>query len=261
MNDRVIEIPLADIIDGEYRQDMGDLNKLIQSIKRHGLTYPIVVTRHRQVLAGQRRIEAVKQLGWKTVPAIVATNLNDAADLLIAERPDNLKKPMSVEEKVDLGMRLESFRAEDRFGGAIRGTITLRVVGQVTGLKGSSYYRARNVVLAARSNEYGEDAQAFAKTVLAEMNATRRITPAYEKIRKGIDLHLGGPRHALVTDAAGQRKALDGAVEVLAGITFGLRSIGPINKDITREEATRWMRDLSEARTALERVIKQLRGV
>ena len=45
-----------------FRQDLGDLKPLIESIKRHGLLHPIVLSEDNQLICGRRRLAAYMQL-------------------------------------------------------------------------------------------------------------------------------------------------------------------------------------------------------
>src|SRR5450755_2788085 len=54
-----------------YRRDLGDLRPLVDSIVEVGLLHPIVVTPEGRLIAGQRRLEACRQLGWTEVPVTV----------------------------------------------------------------------------------------------------------------------------------------------------------------------------------------------
>ena len=53
------------------------LTKLVDTIKAHGLQYPLLITAERDLVDGNRRLTAVKQLGWKTVECIVSTKQAD----------------------------------------------------------------------------------------------------------------------------------------------------------------------------------------
>jgi N6-adenosine-specific RNA methylase IME4/ParB-like chromosome segregation protein Spo0J len=61
-----------------YRQDLGDLRTLAASIAEVGLLHPVVVTPEGRLIAGQRRLEACRLLGWAEVPVTVV-NLLQAA--------------------------------------------------------------------------------------------------------------------------------------------------------------------------------------
>jgi len=51
-----------------FRKDLGDIDALARSINEVGLLHPIVITPDGELLAGQRRLEACKKLGWEEVP-------------------------------------------------------------------------------------------------------------------------------------------------------------------------------------------------
>src|SRR5450432_3381000 len=54
-----------------YRRDLGDLRSLSESIAEVGLLHPVVVTPEGRLIAGQRRLEACRLLGWLEVPVTV----------------------------------------------------------------------------------------------------------------------------------------------------------------------------------------------
>ena len=77
------------------RSDLGNLDELADSIKAVGLLHPVVVTADNELVAGGRRLAAVKQLGWSEVPVTVV-DLTTAADVLRAELEENTcRKPLS----------------------------------------------------------------------------------------------------------------------------------------------------------------------
>src|ERR1700686_4660385 len=61
-----------------YRKDLGDLRTLYQSIGDVGLLHPVVVTPDGRLIAGQRRLEACRQLGWPEIPVTVVDLLQAA---------------------------------------------------------------------------------------------------------------------------------------------------------------------------------------
>ena len=52
-------------VPSRLRKYMGDIAALSQSIKAVGLLHPVVVDKDNNLIAGARRLEAVKLLGWK----------------------------------------------------------------------------------------------------------------------------------------------------------------------------------------------------
>jgi hypothetical protein len=70
----------VDLIDasGRYREDMGDVRLLAESIKRVGLLHPVVVTRDGKLIAGGRRLAAFTELGRKQIPVTIVDSLGRA---------------------------------------------------------------------------------------------------------------------------------------------------------------------------------------
>lgn len=87
-----------------HRRDMGDIQALAESIKQNGLLHPIVVNSEGTLVAGERRLEACKKLGWKDIPATVV----DLEHLVTGEQAENIdRKDFTVEERVAIGGALE----------------------------------------------------------------------------------------------------------------------------------------------------------
>ena len=59
----ILKIKISDInIGPRFRKDLGDLGPLIDSIKRHGLLHPVVITDKNDLICGRRRIAAYQKL-------------------------------------------------------------------------------------------------------------------------------------------------------------------------------------------------------
>ena len=83
------ELMVSDIIVGERdRLELGNVDELASSIEQVGLLHPVVITEDAELVAGGRRLEAVKRLGWEFVPVTVVT-LETLADVLQAEADEN----------------------------------------------------------------------------------------------------------------------------------------------------------------------------
>ena len=52
----ISEIKIGD----RFRKDLGNLGPLMDSIKRHGLLHPVVITEDNQLICGRRRIAAIR---------------------------------------------------------------------------------------------------------------------------------------------------------------------------------------------------------
>lgn len=73
------------------RQDNGDIAGLADSIREHGLLHPLVVDADDRLVAGGRRLEAVRELGWLCVPV---TRLGDLTETQLreVELEENLRR-------------------------------------------------------------------------------------------------------------------------------------------------------------------------
>jgi DNA modification methylase/ParB-like chromosome segregation protein Spo0J len=83
------------IVEGRVRKDMGDIDELCNSIREVGLIQPIVLTRDYRLVAGERRLRALRKL---SVPMLIHARTfiyNDEVDdvkLKAIECEENLKR-------------------------------------------------------------------------------------------------------------------------------------------------------------------------
>jgi ParB family transcriptional regulator, chromosome partitioning protein len=108
---RIETVPIDKIhLNRRIRRDMGDLQNLMDSLKRNGLLNPIVVTDTYQLVAGQRRLESAKLLGWRAIPCRIV-DTSDKADLLQIEIDENMaRKDFSSDELADALLRLDRLK-------------------------------------------------------------------------------------------------------------------------------------------------------
>ena len=59
------------IIKDRVRKDLGDISLLKKSIERYGLLHPIIINKNNQLVSGERRLTAVKELGWEEIDVLV----------------------------------------------------------------------------------------------------------------------------------------------------------------------------------------------
>jgi hypothetical protein len=196
-----ITMKVADIKVGKrFRQDMGDIEALIQSIQQvGGLLQPLVVNDDGHLIAGRRRLEAVRQLRLQHVPVHIVHTGTDALMLLQMERDENTcRKDFTPSEAVALGKAIEDLekpqakkrQAEKLKKGNAPPVVencphgegkgkTRDKVAEAVGMSGRTYEKAKRVVEAAEENpeEFG--------AVKEEMDRTGKVDPAYEKVKGG----------------------------------------------------------------------------
>ena len=84
--------------DERQRRNLTEIPELAASINQIGLINPLVVTRDLVLVAGERRFEAVKSLGWKTVPVQFLDELSPL-DRRAVELEENIKRsPLSWQD-------------------------------------------------------------------------------------------------------------------------------------------------------------------
>ena len=109
----IVKIKVGDRI----REDFGNIDKLAENIKEHGLINPITVTPQYELIAGERRLRALKKLGYKQVEVNVIA-VEDAEQQLRLEISENTaRKNFTPEEILIYGRqleRIESARANER---------------------------------------------------------------------------------------------------------------------------------------------------
>ncbi len=92
------------------RKESGNINELSESMNIHGLMNPIVISREYQLIAGFRRLESAKKLGWENIEA----NIIDAPTKikkLEMEIEENIhRKDFTPDEIVDAYTKLEKLK-------------------------------------------------------------------------------------------------------------------------------------------------------
>jgi len=96
VQDRIVhEVPVGDVRPSPRNppHQTGGIDELADSIGTHGLLQPVVVrvvAGAYELIAGHRRLAAVKRLGWSKVPAVVRDE--DQADAYILTLVENLQR-------------------------------------------------------------------------------------------------------------------------------------------------------------------------
>ncbi len=92
------------------RRDVGDLSGLKDSLRRYGLLNPITVNSRHELIAGERRLEAAKALGWERI-AVNVVDISDKVSLLEMElEENNVRIPFTDDELLDGYAQLEKLR-------------------------------------------------------------------------------------------------------------------------------------------------------
>ena len=104
-------VNISDIkIKKRVRHELGDLEALKNSLRIYGLLNPITLNSKYELIAGERRLQAAKQLGWTNINANILNNLSDVDELEMELEENNQRKEFTKEELLEGYQRLEKLR-------------------------------------------------------------------------------------------------------------------------------------------------------
>ncbi len=107
----VLQIRCSDIqVNTENFFEVSGIEELADSIDLIGLQQPLVVTKNDNgylLIAGHRRFEAVKKLGWDTVPCIVSKPINSELEMLALIQTNTQTRDLSYSERMEAVKRTE----------------------------------------------------------------------------------------------------------------------------------------------------------
>jgi ParB family transcriptional regulator, chromosome partitioning protein len=97
-----------------YREDLGDIDGLCESIRTVGLLHPVVLSSDGLLISGRRRLEAVRRLGWREVDVWVAAKVSTRLRMALAVRDENtLRKELNPVEAAALYAELKTLYTEE----------------------------------------------------------------------------------------------------------------------------------------------------
>jgi ParB family transcriptional regulator, chromosome partitioning protein len=103
---RITEIQIKKRI----RKETGNINELMDSMRTHGLLNPIVITHDYQLIAGFRRLESAKKMGWEKIEATIIA-APTKIDKLEIEIEENIhRKDFTADEIVEAYSKLEKLK-------------------------------------------------------------------------------------------------------------------------------------------------------
>ena len=104
-------IPISSIkVKKRVRKDLGNLEELKASLRTYGLLNPITINGRYELIAGERRLTAAKELGWTNIHANIVDNLTEIEQLEMEIEENNQRKEFTDEELLEGYRRLERLR-------------------------------------------------------------------------------------------------------------------------------------------------------
>lgn len=106
-----MQVLISDIkVPDRVRMDIGDLDPLIESLKRCGQLNPITLSREMELIAGYRRLSAAKRLGWKMIDATIVDGMTALRRLEMELEENIYRKDFTPDELLEGVKRLEALR-------------------------------------------------------------------------------------------------------------------------------------------------------
>lgn len=188
------------IIKDRIRKDYGDIEELAQDIKENGLINPPVVTPDYVLIAGERRLRALKALGKKDIEVRVMT-VDTAEQALNMEISENeCRKDFSKTERIDYARRLErieSIKAEKNLhlsqGQGVKGVQnfaqvkTRDKVAETTGIGSGEQYRKEKAIVDNKPLFTEEEFREWDEGRLSTNKAFQRMKERLRKLEAKVD--------------------------------------------------------------------------
>lgn len=167
--DKMRYVKLGDVVVGERaREDYGDLEELMESIKEKGVLQPITLGLREdgtlKLLAGGRRYESSLRLGLPTIPAIIREGEDEISELEIELIENVHRKDFTWVEKANLTDQID----------------------QLYKRKDSNWSGRKTAILIDRSkSDVNRDLQlARAMTVIPELGECKTADDALKRLKK-----------------------------------------------------------------------------
>lgn len=94
-------VKISDIkVKHRVRKDLGDLESLKDSLRIYGLMNPITLNSKYELIAGERRLEAAKAIGWTSINANVLSDIDEVSQLEMEIEENNQRKEFTDSELI-----------------------------------------------------------------------------------------------------------------------------------------------------------------
>ena len=98
------------VVRKRIRRELGDISGLTESLKNYGQLTPIIINRKYELIAGFRRLQAAKKLGWKSIEAVMMDRPTEQQKLELEIEENVQRLELSPEEIADGMARLQKLR-------------------------------------------------------------------------------------------------------------------------------------------------------
>jgi ParB family chromosome partitioning protein len=104
-------VPLESIvIRRRIRKEPGDVSGLMESLRKYGQLTPIIINRKHELIAGFRRLQAARRLGWKSIEAVMIDRPTEQQKLEVEIEENVQRLDLSPEDIAEGMARLQKLR-------------------------------------------------------------------------------------------------------------------------------------------------------
>jgi ParB family chromosome partitioning protein len=169
------------------RRELRNIDELAESIQRIGLINPIVITSDGVLVAGERRLTAIRQLAWTHVPVQYAEDLSDY-ELQTIELEENIKREnLPWQDEVAALARFHALKASHEPSWSQEDTAAAVGLSQPEVSK-------KLLVAAQMGNEVIAGADRFSAALnIVQRNAERKKTSVLDSIGIAVDTAILTP--------------------------------------------------------------------
>lgn len=119
-----MQIAIEDIrIRKRVRNNLENIEELMESMRHYGLLNPVTVTSKYVLIAGRRRLEAAKRLGWRSINATVLDDTDRISELELEIEENTQRSDFTDTELMAAYTRLEKLRNPNFFVRLWRGIV------------------------------------------------------------------------------------------------------------------------------------------
>lgn len=173
-----MKLQISKITIGErFRKDFGNLEPLKKSIQEIGLLHPVVVNEDNVLVAGERRLRSVQELGWDEVPItrINKSEIKERLEKVVkGEHDENVvRKDFLTTEAVAIWKAMESYQGQQLPSESDGSCLEPRQrASEFLGMGTNKLSQAKQIVESGKQD------------LIDSMDKTGNVSVAYKKLRK-----------------------------------------------------------------------------
>jgi len=102
----------AIFVGNRFRKDYKEMEQLRDSISTHGLLQPIVTDELYNLIAGGRRLQACKDLGWQEIPVSIQKDIDEYGRRVLELEENHQRADLDWHEEVELKSEIHKLQTE-----------------------------------------------------------------------------------------------------------------------------------------------------